>query len=358
MIVRELLEKLRNGKITSDELDVLQSYLDNTENHEFIELLNEFWDQTDQVKEPEFLQSLKSSQKSVWLKLINEIDKSTGESIHADSESLDEKPRTKFLYRWQYVAASIGIFFALSIGWFLIKEYQIKDDLLTLIETRSGNWIEKRNETDKRISIKLQDGSHVILSPGGRILIPKKFDNDMREVRLTGEAFFSITRDSLHPFAVKTSSLVIRVLGTSFNVSEGKENSVTEVAVKSGKVMVESKTLNKNIYLLPNEKVTVETKVGNLVKTLVAKPEIVGPDSLVNKFDFNEAPVADVFQAIQAAYGVEIQFDKSLFANCHVNANLTDQPLFTKLDMICASLGANYRLDGTIIVVEGEGCNH
>ena len=42
---------------------------------------------------------------------------------------------------------------------------------------------------------------------------------------------------------------------------------------------------------------------------------------------------------------------------CTKQTRLGDQPLFVKLDMICSPLGLTYEIEGTEIVIKGEGCH-
>ena len=68
--------------------------------------------------------------------------------------------------------------------------------------------------------ITLEDGSVVTL--GARSKIETAFTPGSREVVLTaGEAFFSIAKDPMRPFFVKTDEAVIRVVGTEFDVKRG-----------------------------------------------------------------------------------------------------------------------------------------
>ena len=73
--------------------------------------------------------------------------------------------------------------------------------------------------TNSRIS--LPDGSQVWLNAGSKLEYPATFENaSERRVRIEGEAFFEIKRDTCCPFCVELGDgECIRVLGTSFNVN-------------------------------------------------------------------------------------------------------------------------------------------
>ena len=68
----------------------------------------------------------------------------------------------------------------------------------------------------------LSDGTRVVLNSCSSLSYPVPFTGDNREVKLAGEAFFEVERDG-RPFVVSTGRLDVRVMGTSFDVSDYAE---------------------------------------------------------------------------------------------------------------------------------------
>ncbi len=58
----------------------------------------------------------------------------------------------------------------------------------------------------------------VDLGPGTRLIYGSEFLEGNREIRLTGDAYFDVTSDAVHPFTVIAGSAKIRVTGTQFVV--------------------------------------------------------------------------------------------------------------------------------------------
>jgi transmembrane sensor len=85
---------------------------------------------------------------------------------------------------------------------------------------------------DDSLSNKLPDGSMVYLSRHSELSFPARFSGSTRDVRLRGTCFFNIAHDSSLPFIVETGDLKIKVLGTSFQVSNTALS--TEVSVSTG----------------------------------------------------------------------------------------------------------------------------
>ena len=88
--------------------------------------------------------------------------------------------------------------------------------------------------------IDLPDGSEVSLRPGSRLRFPKGFETDDRQIRLQGEAWFEVRRDTLRPFRVQSPKLSVEVLGTSFAVRDLPGDSVAQVDVATGRVRVQA----------------------------------------------------------------------------------------------------------------------
>jgi len=90
----------------------------------------------------------------------------------------------------------------------------------------------------RRQTLALADGSTADLN--ARTTLHTDFRYGRRRVRLDqGEAYFSVAKDSTHPFLVETPAGVIRVTGTKFNVRLS-ETHQAEVTLLEGSVIAES----------------------------------------------------------------------------------------------------------------------
>lgn len=57
-------------------------------------------------------------------------------------------------------------------------------------------------------------------------------------MRLTGEGYFKVKRDTRRPFYVETERLNVRVLGTEFNLSAYKDDLLSAATLINGAVRV------------------------------------------------------------------------------------------------------------------------
>lgn len=114
--------------------------------------------------------------------------------------------------------------------------------------------------TGGEYTLQLSDGTSVWLFSESKLRYPSVFRGKRREVYLSGEAYFDVSKDKSKPFKVKTSSVDINVLGTSFNVMAYEDSKVVETSLTEGKVSVKDYVLSPEHQLIYN-KCTGETSV-------------------------------------------------------------------------------------------------
>jgi ferric-dicitrate binding protein FerR (iron transport regulator) len=83
----------------------------------------------------------------------------------------------------------------------------------------------------------LSDGTQVWLNAASSLRFPLRFDSRKREVELSGEAYFEVSKTHV-PFFVRTSSQEIKVLGTHFDVNSYTDETSTKTTLLEGSVQV------------------------------------------------------------------------------------------------------------------------
>ena len=103
----------------------------------------------------------------------------------------------------------------------------------------------------------LSDGTKVYLNSATELRFPESFAGcKERVVYLSGEAFFEVAKDTDRPFVVVCSTYNVRVLGTSFNISNYADDEDSRTTLASGKVEINTRN-NKQIVLKPGEQAIV-----------------------------------------------------------------------------------------------------
>lgn len=89
--------------------------------------------------------------------------------------------------------------------------------------------------------VRLPEGSVIWLNAASTLTYhPQLVQHGTRTVRLSGEAYFEIAKDPKHPFVVETPGQKIAVLGTRFNVSSYRDETVTTTTLLEGSVQLET----------------------------------------------------------------------------------------------------------------------
>jgi transmembrane sensor len=227
----------------------------------------------------------------------------------------------------------------------------------------SLTWESFVNTTNLTQEIVLPDSSKVAIEPESKMKFSSLFNKTKREVYLEGEAFFQVTHNAKVPFFVHANEVTTKVLGTSFIIKAIKNEREITVVVKTGKVSVFASTKKaedslavKEIILTPNQQITYDKTEKEISKTLVKKPQAIIPVEEIRRMRFEEAPVTEIFKALEKLYGVEIDFDEALFSNCRLTTVISKDDLYGRLDIICNVIGTSYTLHADRIVVSGAGC--
>ena len=274
--------------------------------------------------------------------------------------------------RWWMAAAAALI---LGLSWFAYEALDTNSKTMSIngtTDTLPAGYLLRTNETAANLEITLSDGSQVTLAPHSSLEYPKAFEGARREVNLTGEALFQVTRNPKQPFFVNAGEVTTKVLGTSFRVQTGEDNRSVQVSVLTGKVSVFQRDspdeptqdkIKKGVILTPNQRVVYTQASHSFETSLVEQPLVVAPDadtpgseSETVPFAFEDATMAVVVEKLEKAYGIEIILENEELGNCLFTADITEQPLFTKLDLLCSSLNATYEVRGTKILIMGSGC--
>lgn len=229
---------------------------------------------------------------------------------------------------------------ALVLGtWFLVrKNIATEPELLTFKTAETP--------TEKVLA----DGTKVFLNKNSSISFPEKFEGDIRNVKLTGEAFFEVHHDAAHPFIIDAQGSQIKVLGTSFNVKAYNEE--VQVAVRTGKVQFSSN--EQQIILVKDEAAAIEDNQTQITKTNIIDENILAYKT--QSFTFQEASLEKVVASLSDIYGKKISFENEKIKHCSLTATFDHENLDNILTIISETLNLKVRKQGDSIVLSGEGC--
>lgn len=198
----------------------------------------------------------------------------------------------------------------------------------------------------QRANLVLGDGTKVMLNAASDLRLPNKFEGEVREVFLEGEAFFEVKRNPEKPFLIHSRGAVIRVLGTSFSVRSYPEEENVQVVVKEGRVSFgsdEEESDTRSTILTANE-------LGRMnLNTHALNHEPIEDLQLYLSWrkgylKFRNAPMKQVARELERRYGVSVTFEQSTIAGKSLTAFLKSRSIRNVLDVIGISLDLDYEL--------------
>lgn len=206
----------------------------------------------------------------------------------------------------------------------------------------------------------LSDGSHVWLMPGARLSCRKGFAADRREVRLSGEAFFEVTKNPKRPFIIYSKNLVTKVWGTSFRVRDEQKLSFADVTVMTGKVSVKlvhpEGSSKKEVMLYPSQQVTYLKKE----KTFTEQPKAsMAAMAIWKKPDvsFNNRPLKEVIGVLNQCFQLHIVAADDKINNLLLTADLNGLNFPDIMQMLHKALDIDYTIDGQKVILKTSN-NH
>jgi ferric-dicitrate binding protein FerR (iron transport regulator) len=223
-----LIPKFLNGEFPEkDELELEKWLQEDPENQKIFLNAKNLWSLSENLNTIESINTNKD-----WELVKNRIE------FNKIKATVFAERKSRFTV-WQ-IAATVIIL--LGVG-FLSKQF--------LFTTPDSIRVVSNNQIKEII---LPDGSTVVLNKNTELIYPERFKKQQRQVTLSGEAFFEITKNPDKTFRVNVDELAtVEVLGTSFNINSDKEKDLINVNVVSGLVAFFTKTNQETKTLLKKE---------------------------------------------------------------------------------------------------------
>lgn len=332
-------EMNKRERYTDEEWEKLASLLSG-EKEEHTELLDRFMadDYSNTGKQWEELRNMNNEKKIDVDKAWNNV---YGRMNEAGFKS-DHEPSGTSVFRSHLMKIAAAALVLLALG--ATALYFNNSGLLSKKLTAStGN-------DQKNLQVVLPDGSRIFLNRNSELSYHAKFAKNKREVKLTGEAFFEITPDSLHPFIIDAGKAIIKVLGTSFNVITENAESSVEVFVKTGKVMLTDNSGSQSVIIDPGFVGTMDSKMNE--KKINNDPNYLSWQTGLLVYNGQKLDV--VLKDLKRVYNMKITADDPTILENRWTTPIDNQPQDTIIRLICASFNLRYTKDGNIYHLKNE----
>lgn len=234
--------------------------------------------------------------------------------------------------------AGILIFPLLLLSvWFFYSQQRLRSEFSQFDRYQLKKSIRVVAPHGGQIQVDLPDGSRAWLNSGSEISYPPLFSDGKREVEITGEVYFKISKDN-ETFVVKTSGPTISVYGTEFNVHAYSDENEITVALAKGRIALEQS--GKETIMVPGE-VAVWNKSDNRL-TKKRTDVYLYTSWREGKYIFRNAPLETILKTLERNYNVVIDLEGPSMGQHRYDATITGEPLEQILELLTFSAPLTY----------------
>ncbi len=162
-------------------------------------------------------------------------------------------------------------------------------------------------------SVKLPDGSLVQLNAASSLTYSANLlSGGKRIVSLSGEGYFQVAKDKLHPFIVKAAGQTVEVLGTQFNINSYRDEPLVKTTLLEGSIKLSA--VGAERILKPNEQAS--SSGAGLTVQVVDTEEVAAWKN--NEFLFRDDDFKANMRKIARWYDVEVVYEKDAPENFNI----------------------------------------
>lgn len=200
----------------------------------------------------------------------------------------------------------------------------------------------------------LPDGTKVTLNKNSELAYVVNDKKQVREVKLKGEAYFEVKHNEELPFEITIDDIIIKDIGTAFNVKALPGSDVVEVLVEEGEVHFYTAS-NEGLNLVKGEK-ALYNKTSKQFSKVVPDPAENTVSYKSKAFQFKGTPMRDVVKQLNAIYDSNIVLDDERLGNCRLTTMFTDLSVDGIVDIIADTQSFEVERSGGKIIFKGQPC--
>ncbi len=284
--ITHIIIKALSGEISVEELNILEKWKkEKNKNSEEAQVMEDLWDT-----------------KFHYPGIVNSEEEFSNLWDKAHSKKSEGKIR-HLVINWNAILKIASVFLVfLAVAFLLFKsEYDNPKNNIAIAK------VAKSNPRGQKSRIYLEDGTWIWLNSSSKVEYLDSFkEQNERNLSLSGEAFFEVAKDSLRPFIIQSDPIIIKVLGTKFNVNTN-DNGRISVALKEGSVKINWQDFKGNVQkklLVPGEIIFIDKESRLSIDGKYDPKEVLAwKDGILY---FKDSSLDQVKQKLQDWYDVDI----------------------------------------------------
>lgn len=203
----------------------------------------------------------------------------------------------------------------------------------------------------RQFQLELPDGTRVWLNAASSIHYPTAFSGTVREVDVTGEAYFEVAHDAGRPFRVKVNNRAeVEVLGTNFNVNAYDNESTINTTLLEGSVRV-LQHWQQGMVIKPGQQAQIANSAQRSeIKVISAaniEKAVAWKDGL---FNFNGAKLGEAMRQLERWYDIHVIYENEV-PDIELAGKMTRGVSLQGLLIVLKELGVHCKLEGRTLTI-------
>jgi ferric-dicitrate binding protein FerR (iron transport regulator) len=195
-------------------------------------------------------------------------------------------------------------------------------------------------------SVVLTDGTRVWLNASSSLRYPTTFTGRVRQVSLSGEAYFEVAQNPSQPFQVTVNGMEVNVLGTHFNIMAYDDESTITTTLLEGAVKVDY--MLKSATLAPGQQTLLMRGGRDMrVRNVDVEEAVAWKNGILQ---FRSEDIRSVMRKVARWYDVDVRyegeisdhFSGAIYRNAEVSGLLRNMELTHTV---------HFRIEGRTITV-------
>ena len=225
--------------------------------------------------------------------------------------------------------------------------YSFSNSANTVSPETKENVIYNKIETPigGKYQVNLPDGSKVWLNSSSSLRFSALFNGHTREVELSGEAYFDVSKNKGKPFRVITKDQIVEVLGTQFNINSYSDEGPIKTTLIEGSVKIIYKDMV--VLLSPGQQFQPKELVSAVVEA--DTEEVVAWKD--GYFVFKNEDIKSIMRKLSRWYNVEVSYSGNI-PEVGFGGNISkSKDISEVLDVLQLTNAIHFKVEGRRITV-------
>jgi len=248
------------------------------------------------------------------------------------------KQRTEATIAWLRIAAGVAV--TLGVIYFLNNPISPQQQRAIV-------------STDNTRQDTLPDGSTAFMNKKSELAYSYDAKAKSRKVKLKGEAYFSVKHDETKPFIIEADEVLVRDIGTEFNLKAYPEKDTIEILVTEGEVQFYTQ-YDSGLNLKAGDRAIYSKRNKSFYR--IEKPDTNILAYKTKVFSFNNTDLKSVVELLNEVYNSKIVLANKKLFDCRLTANYKEDNAATIAEVIAETMNLTLTRKGEELILDGDGC--